>query len=74
MKRISHLCSIVLFFLLLTIKTNAQLPNDMRNVKAAQITDAQLQDFVQKASASGLSEAQVIQEFSKRGMAATEIL
>lgn len=73
MKKISHLFSIVLFFLLLTIETNAQLPNDMRNVKAAQITDAQLQDFVQKASASGLSEAQVIQEFSKRGMAATEI-
>ncbi len=60
-------------FLFVTNIANAQLPADMSKVKSADITDAQLQDFVQKAAGSGLSESQIIEEFSKRGMPANEI-
>jgi protein involved in polysaccharide export with SLBB domain len=45
----------------------------MSNIKSKDISDVQLQEFVQKATGSGLSEAQIIEEFSKRGMPASEI-
>lgn len=59
--------------ILLVISVHAQLPADMSKVKSSDISDAQLQEFVQKAAGSGLSEAQIIEEFSKRGMPAAEI-
>lgn len=64
---------IVILFLSIGIYANAQLPANMSRVKSADISDAQLQDFVQKAQASGQTETQIIQEFSRRGMPATEI-
>jgi protein involved in polysaccharide export with SLBB domain len=68
------LSRLVLVLLFLNFSySNAQLPADLSKVKAADITDAQLQEFVQKASASGFSEAQIIEEFTKRGMPASEI-
>lgn len=58
----------------IVIQLNAQnLPTDMRNIKSSDITDAQLIEFVQKAASSGLTEAQIVQEFSRRGMPTSEI-
>ncbi|MBC7587044.1 MAG: hypothetical protein H7178_01700, partial [Chitinophagaceae bacterium] len=45
----------------------------MRKSKSTDFTDAQLQEFVQKAATSGLSEAQIMQELEKRGMPRNEI-
>ena len=64
---------ILIFFFCISIFTYAQLPADMSQIKSSDITDAQLKEFVQKAANSGLSEQQVIQEFARRGMPATEI-
>lgn len=58
---------------MLGIQAQAQLPANMSRVKSADISDAQLQDFVQKAQASGQTESQIIQEFSRRGMPTSEI-
>ncbi len=63
----------LVLFLFLSINLFAQLPSNMSNIKSADVTDAQLQEFVQKAAGSGLSEAQIIQELAKRGMPAAEI-
>lgn len=71
--KILFLTSVILFLLTLTQTASAQIPNDMRNVKAAQISDAQLKDFMKKASESGMSEGQITQEFQSRGMASGEI-
>lgn len=62
-----------MFCFVLSANVIAQLPADMSKIKSADITDAQLQEFVQKAAGSGLSETQIIEEFSKRGMPASEI-
>jgi protein involved in polysaccharide export with SLBB domain len=64
--------TLVLFFFF-SINLFAQLPSNMSNIKSKDISDVQLQEFVQKATGSGLSEAQIIEEFSKRGMPASEI-
>ena len=50
-----------------------QIPTDLRKSKSTDFTDAQLQEFVQKAATSGLSEAQIMQELEKRGMLRNEI-
>lgn len=75
-KKISFFSSkkitLVLFFFF-SINLFAQLPSNMSNIKSKDISDVQLQEFVQKATGSGLSEAQIIEEFSKRGMPASEI-
>jgi protein involved in polysaccharide export with SLBB domain len=61
------------FLVFLCISVHAQLPADMSRIKSSDISDAQLQEFVQKAQASGQSETQIVQEFSRRGMPASEI-
>ncbi len=62
-----------IFFLAFTFLVNAQLPANMSRVKSADISDAQLLDFVQKAQAAGQTETQIIQEFTRRGMPIAEI-
>ncbi len=64
---------LLLIFLAASVHAHAQLPADMSKVKSTDISDAQLQEFVQKASNSGLSEAQIVDEFTKRGMPSNEI-
>ena len=68
-----HKLLTLILFLFLCIGSQAQLPADMSKTKSSDITDAQLQEFIQKASTSGLSEAQIIQEFARRGMFTGEI-
>jgi len=68
-KRISLL---ILFF---TLATNSfsQLPADMRNIKASQISDQQLQQVAQQFQSSGMSEAELMQQLQSRGLPETEI-
>lgn len=60
----------------LTLATNhvkAQLPTNLSNIKANQITDAQLMQFLQQAQSSGMTEDQLMQEFKKRGLPDSEL-
>lgn len=72
-KYLSYKIIFIICFILLAINSFAQLPADMSRIKSSDISDIQLQDFVQKAQASGQSESQIVQEFSRRGMQAAEI-
>ncbi len=54
-------------------QAKAQLPTNLSNVKANQITDAQLMQFLQQAQSSGMTEDQLIQEFKKRGLPDSEM-
>lgn len=51
----------------------AQIPNDLSLVKASQISDIQLSEFVRKAQTSRLSEAELLSEFQKRGLPDSEL-
>lgn len=64
---------LLIIFVFVSVLAKAQLPADMSNIKASQITDAQLQQFVQKAAESGMTEMQIEQEFTKRRMPSSEI-
>jgi protein involved in polysaccharide export with SLBB domain len=55
------------------ISAYAQVPTDLSKMKASQITDAQLMQFVQQAQTSGLSEADLLQQFQQRGLPESEI-
>jgi len=68
-KRISLL---ILFFTLAT-SSFSQLPADMRNIKASQISDQQLQQIAQQFQSSGMSEADLMQQLQSRGLPETEI-
>ncbi len=66
----------VLFFLislLITLKLAAQLSSDLSQFKSSQISDEQLQRYMQQAQVAGLTENEVIAEFQKRGMPETEV-
>jgi protein involved in polysaccharide export with SLBB domain len=75
-KKISFFSSkkitLVLFFFF-SINLFAQLPSNMSNIKSKDISDVQLQEFIKKAAGSGMSEAQIQEEFLKRGMNPTEV-
>jgi len=51
----------------------AQIPSDLTRVKSSQITDAQLMQFIQQAQSSGMSEAEMMAEFQKKGLPEAEI-
>lgn len=70
--KINRLFSIVLVSLI-AITAHAQLPADLSKVKAAQITDDQLFQFVQKAQSSGQSQDAILAEFKQRGLPETEL-
>lgn len=61
----------VLFVLLLEAK--GQLPSDLSRIKASQITDVQLTQFIQQAQSSGMSETELLSEMQKRGLPDAEI-
>jgi protein involved in polysaccharide export with SLBB domain len=66
------------FFLFVTLGivphlVNAQIPADLSKIKSSQITDAQLNQFLQQAQSSGMTEGDLLQEFQKRGMPESEI-
>ena len=65
---------LVLFLLFTEIGyLNAQIPSDLSKIKSAQITDAQLMQFVQQAQSSGMSESELMAEFQKKGLPSTEL-
>ncbi|HEU4472028.1 MAG TPA: SLBB domain-containing protein [Flavisolibacter sp.] len=65
-----------LFVLLLCLVSTlilAQIPSDLSNIKASQITDAQLQQLLDRAKSSGLTQDQLEAELVRRGLPATEL-
>ena len=50
-----------------------QVPTDLTLVKAEQISDAQLSQFIQRAQSSGLSEESIVADFQKRGLPEVEL-
>ena len=64
-----------LLLLLFALATNSfsQLPADMRNIKASQISDQQLQQIAQQFQSSGMSETELMQQLQSRGLPETEI-
>jgi protein involved in polysaccharide export with SLBB domain len=61
-----------LFFLLAT-SIIAQVPSDLSNLKASQISDAQLKQYITQAKERGLTPEQAEAELSKRGVPETEM-
>lgn len=57
----------------MSIASFSQLPANMSNIKSKDISEVQLLEFINKANSSGLSETQIIQEFTRRGMDPNEI-
>jgi protein involved in polysaccharide export with SLBB domain len=51
----------------------AQIPSDLSRIKSSQITDAQLMQFVQQAQSSGMSEAELMADFQKKGLPDAEL-
>lgn len=52
---------------------HAQLPSNLSNIRANQITDAQLMQFLQQAQSSGLTEDQLLQDLKRRGLPENEL-
>jgi protein involved in polysaccharide export with SLBB domain len=72
MKKFSKI--LVLFLLFLGISyAYAQIPSDLSKIKSSQITDAQLMQFVQQAQSSGMSEAELMADFQKKGLPDAEL-
>jgi protein involved in polysaccharide export with SLBB domain len=67
----SVLLSLIVFFIATT--SYAQLPADMRNIKASQISDQQLQQIAQQAQAQDMSENDITQQLQSRGLPESEI-
>jgi protein involved in polysaccharide export with SLBB domain len=55
------------------VETIAQIPTNLSNIRASQISDAQLMQFLQQAQSSGMTEEQLMQEFKRRGLPDSEM-
>ncbi len=64
---------LIAFLFALATNSFSQLPADMRNIKASQISDQQLQQIAQQFQSSGMSEAELMQQLQSRGLPETEI-
>ena len=65
-----------LFFLLFSfvcIIASAQIPSDLSSVKASQISDKQLQEYLQRAKANGLTAKDLETELLRRGLPPSEM-
>lgn len=65
---------IVLLFVVLATTLHAQIPSDLSNVKAAQISNAQLQSILAQAKERGLTLEQLETELLQRGFPETEMM
>ncbi len=63
----------VFFFCISYSIVSAQIPTDLSKVKASQITDAQLQQYLNAAKARGLEPEDVEAELLRRGLPSSEI-
>jgi protein involved in polysaccharide export with SLBB domain len=70
---VNKILSGLLFCVLLFASASAQIPNNLSLVKSSQISDAQLMQFIEKAQSSGMSEANIIADFQKRGLPQVEL-
>ena len=52
---------------------SAQVPSDLSNLKASQISDSQLQQYINQAKTNGLTEQQMEAELLRRGFPPTEM-
>ena len=64
---------LALLFTLICIIGAAQIPSDLSNVKASQISDAQLQQILSRAKSSGMSQDEVEAELARRGLPRSEL-
>jgi protein involved in polysaccharide export with SLBB domain len=64
---------LVFFFFLLAASVSAQIPNDLSQLKASQISDAQLQQYITQAKERGLTVEQAQTELLQRGFPETEM-
>jgi len=64
---------LIAFFFALATNSFSQLPADMRNIKASQVSEQQLQQIAQQFQSSGMSEAELMQQLQSRGLPETEI-
>jgi protein involved in polysaccharide export with SLBB domain len=63
----------VLLFFLFAVSVSAQIPNDLSQLKASQISDVQLQQYITQAKERGLTIEQAETELLKRGFPETEL-
>ena len=63
----------VLVFCLAGIFASAQVPSDLSSVKASQISDSQLLQYVNQAKANGLTPDQLEAELLRRGLPESEM-
>src|SRR5690348_7405342 len=63
----------VFFFFLLATSVLAQIPADLSNLKASQISNTQLQQYINQAKDRGLTIDQVEAELLQRGFPETEM-
>lgn len=63
----------VFLFLLFAASVLAQIPNDLSQLKASQISDAQLQQYITQAKERGLTIEQAEAELVQRGFPETEL-
>jgi protein involved in polysaccharide export with SLBB domain len=56
-----------------SIFASAQIPPDLSNIKASQISDDQLQQYLNQAKANGLTPDQLEAELTRRGLPPTEV-
>lgn len=72
MRKTLRLVSLLLF-IFIGLSTNYSYAQDMSNIRVDELTDAQIRNFVNQVEASGLSEAQLEQVATARGMSPSEI-
>lgn len=73
MSYLKRVTFIVALLLTVAAQSYSQLPADMRNIKASQISDQQLQQIAQQFQSSGMSEAELMQQLQSRGLPESEI-
>lgn len=65
---------LLLFFFILVVSTlKAQIPSDLSHLKASQISDVQLQQYISQAKQRGLTPEQVETELLQRGFPESEM-
>ena len=63
----------IFFFCFLYLLASAQIPSDLRNVKASQITNSQLQQYLNQAKARGIDANELEAELLRRGLPSSEM-
>ncbi len=57
----------------ISFTADAQIPPDLSGYKASMITDDQLRSYMEQAGKAGLTEAQIEEEFRRRGLPEAEV-